>query len=168
MITALLLVMIMPAYSQEVAIDLSMAYKIRQEGQRNSDIETLAYIMTDLAGPRLTGSPGIDRAGLPGFQFIQDEIEYGRGYHTLADTWERLLLPNLRHNAIITAWMAWNAAMEDSLIPASPGCSQRNRGRLMASDNRNLRGIIWLFFYPFEVKHECIFKRRGLQPFKTA
>ncbi|MBE0680068.1 MAG: peptidase M28, partial [Bacteroidales bacterium] len=62
MITALLLVMIMPAFSQEVAVDLSMVYKIRQEGQRNSDIETLAFIMTDLAGPRLTGSPGIDRA----------------------------------------------------------------------------------------------------------
>ncbi|MFN2314920.1 MAG: hypothetical protein ABR531_10715, partial [Bacteroidales bacterium] len=62
MITALLLVLIMPASAQEVAVDLSMVYKIRQEGQRNSDIETLAYIMTDLAGPRLTGSPGIDRA----------------------------------------------------------------------------------------------------------
>jgi len=61
-----------------------------------------------------------DGAGLPGFQFIQDEIEYGRGYHTLADTWERLLLPDLRHNAIITAWLAWNAANCDTLIPRKP------------------------------------------------
>ncbi|MFZ2286570.1 MAG: M20/M25/M40 family metallo-hydrolase [Bacteroidales bacterium] len=67
-----------------------------------------------------TDHQSFDGVGLPGFQFIQDEIEYGRGYHTLADTWERLLLPDLRHNAIITAWMAWNAAMEDNLIPRKP------------------------------------------------
>ncbi len=67
-----------------------------------------------------TDHQSFDGAGLPGFQFIQDEIEYGRGYHTLADTWERLLLPDLRHNAIITAWMAWNAAMDDNLVPRKP------------------------------------------------
>jgi carboxypeptidase Q len=67
-----------------------------------------------------TDHQSFDGVGLPGFQFIQDEIEYGRGYHTLADTWERLLLPDLRHNAIITAWLAWNAAMEESLIPRKP------------------------------------------------
>jgi hypothetical protein len=61
-----------------------------------------------------------DGAGLPGFQFIQDEIEYGRGYHTLADTWERLLLPDLRQNAIITAWLVWNAATCDALVPRKP------------------------------------------------
>ena len=48
MITILLLAMFLPLASQEVALDLEMVYKIRQEGQRNSDIETLSYIMTDL------------------------------------------------------------------------------------------------------------------------
>ena len=67
-----------------------------------------------------TDHQSFDGAGLPGFQFIQDEIEYSRGYHTLADTWERLLLPDLKHNAIITAWFAWNAAMEEQLIPRKP------------------------------------------------
>ena len=67
-----------------------------------------------------TDHQSFDGVGLPGFQFIQDEIEYGRGYHTLADTYERLLMPDLRHNAIITAWLAWNAAMEDDLIPRKP------------------------------------------------
>ncbi len=67
-----------------------------------------------------TDHQSFDGAGLPGFQFIQDEIEYDRGYHTLADTWERLLLPDLRHNAIITAWLAWNAAMDDQLVPRKP------------------------------------------------
>ncbi|HCM60806.1 MAG TPA: peptidase M28, partial [Bacteroidales bacterium] len=59
---ALLLAFVMPVSSQVTAVDLEMVYKIRQEGQRNSDIETLAYLLTDLAGPRLTGSAGLDRA----------------------------------------------------------------------------------------------------------
>jgi len=61
-----------------------------------------------------------DAAGLPGFQFIQDEIEYGRGYHTVMDTYERLVMNDLKHNAIITASFVYNAAMRDSKIPAKP------------------------------------------------
>lgn len=65
-----------------------------------------------------------DGAGLPGFQFIQDPIEYGRGYHTNTDTWERLLLPDLRQNAIITAWFVWNAANSDEMVPRKPEMKQ--------------------------------------------
>jgi carboxypeptidase Q len=61
-----------------------------------------------------------DAVGLPGFQFIQDEIEYGRGYHTVMDTYERLVLDDLRHNAIITASFAYNAAMRDAKLPGKP------------------------------------------------
>jgi len=61
-----------------------------------------------------------DAYGLPAFQFIQDWIEYGRGYHTVMDTYERLLINDLRHNAIITASFAYNAAMRNSKLPAKP------------------------------------------------
>lgn len=61
-----------------------------------------------------------DRAGLPGFQFIQDAIEYGRTYHTPMDTWERLVLSDLRINAIITASFVYNAAMRNDKIPRKP------------------------------------------------
>ncbi|HVN59415.1 MAG TPA: M20/M25/M40 family metallo-hydrolase [Bacteroidales bacterium] len=61
-----------------------------------------------------------DGAGLPGFQFIQDEIEYGRGYHTVMDTYERLVNSDLRHNAIITAAFVWFASQRDGKIPAKP------------------------------------------------
>jgi carboxypeptidase Q len=61
-----------------------------------------------------------DRAGLPGFQFIQDEIEYDRGYHTVMDTYERLVMSDLKQNAIITASFVYNAAMRDSKIPQKP------------------------------------------------
>jgi Zn-dependent M28 family amino/carboxypeptidase len=61
-----------------------------------------------------------DAVGLPGFQFIQDEIEYGRGYHTNMDTYERLSMADLRQNAIITASFAYNAAMRSARLPGKP------------------------------------------------
>jgi len=61
-----------------------------------------------------------DRYGLPAFQFIQDEIEYGRGYHTVMDTWERLVMPDLKQNAIITASFVYNAAMRTTKLPSKP------------------------------------------------
>jgi carboxypeptidase Q len=61
-----------------------------------------------------------DRVGLPGFQFIQDEIEYERGYHTVMDTYERLVMADLKQNAVITASFVYNAAMRNAKIPGKP------------------------------------------------
>jgi hypothetical protein len=69
-----------------------------------------------------------DGAGLPGFQFIQDAIEYGRGYHTVMDTYERLLMPDLKHNAIITAAFTWFAAQRDTKLPGKPAMKSLQGG----------------------------------------
>jgi carboxypeptidase Q len=61
-----------------------------------------------------------DRYGLPAFQFIQDDVEYWRTYHTPMDTWERLVMADLRINAIITASFAYNAAMRNEKLPRKP------------------------------------------------
>jgi len=61
-----------------------------------------------------------DAIGLPAFQFIQDEIEYDRGYHTVMDTYERLVMADLRQNAIITASFVYNAAMRNVKLPGKP------------------------------------------------
>ena len=58
--------------------------------------------------------------GLPAFQFIQDEIEYGRGYHTTMDTYERLSIADLKQNAVITASFVYNAAMRNVKLPGKP------------------------------------------------
>lgn len=58
--------------------------------------------------------------GLPAFQFIQDEIEYGRGYHTIMDTYERLVMSDLKQNAIIVASFIYNAAMANQKLPRKP------------------------------------------------
>ena len=58
--------------------------------------------------------------GLPGFQFIQDPVEYRRGYHTVMDTYDRLVMTDLKHNAVITAAFAWNAANRPIKLPSKP------------------------------------------------
>jgi Zn-dependent M28 family amino/carboxypeptidase len=59
-----------------------------------------------------------DAIGLPGFQFIQDPIEYGtRTHHTSMDLYDKAIEDDLKHNAVITAAFAWLAANRDSLFP---------------------------------------------------
>lgn len=68
--------------------------------------------------------------GLPAFQFIQDEIEYSRGYHTNMDTYERLSMGDLKHNAIVIAAFVYQAAMRDELLPRKPYVApKKNQGR---------------------------------------
>jgi carboxypeptidase Q len=62
-----------------------------------------------------------DRVGLPGFQFIQDELEYeGLSHHSNMDTYDRLQRNDLQQNAIIVAWFAYNAANRDERLPRKP------------------------------------------------
>ena len=59
-----------------------------------------------------------DAIGLPGFQFIQDPIEYGtRTHHTSMDLYDKALEPDLKHIATMIAAFAWLAANRDGLIP---------------------------------------------------
>ena len=67
-----------------------------------------------------TDHQSFDPLGLPAFQFIQDEIEYDRGYHTVMDTWERLIMDDLKHNALVTAVLVYDAAMRDRKLARKP------------------------------------------------
>ncbi|MFC1554605.1 M20/M25/M40 family metallo-hydrolase [candidate division KSB1 bacterium] len=62
-----------------------------------------------------------DRAGLPGFQFIQDRIDYStRTHHFNMDVYEKLIPEDLMVNSVIMASFAYNAAMRDELFPRKP------------------------------------------------
>jgi carboxypeptidase Q len=62
-----------------------------------------------------------DAVGLPGFQFVQDTIEYGsRTHHTNLDVYERAIQEDLTHNAIVIATFAYHAAMRDEPLPRKP------------------------------------------------
>jgi carboxypeptidase Q len=59
-----------------------------------------------------------DDIGLPGFQFIQDPIEYGtRTHHSSADVYERLQPDDLRQAATVMAVFLWDAANMDDRFP---------------------------------------------------
>ncbi|MBQ5827170.1 MAG: M28 family peptidase, partial [Bacteroidales bacterium] len=68
-----------------------------------------------------TDHQSFTRYGLPAYQFIQDDLEYDRTYHTVMDTYERLSIEDLKVDAVIVAWLALNAAMDDARIPVLPG-----------------------------------------------
>ena len=49
-------------HAQEEPVNMDMVKKIREEGLNHSQIATIAHYLTDVAGSRLTNSPGHHRA----------------------------------------------------------------------------------------------------------
>ena len=74
-------------------------------------------------GNRLDRTGGTDhisfwRRGVPGFQFIQDPLEYGiRTHHSNVDTYERLVMDDLKQAASIVAWSVYHLANRDEMMP---------------------------------------------------
>jgi hypothetical protein len=59
-----------------------------------------------------------DAIGLPGFQFIQDPIDYStRTHHTSMDVYDKVIEADMKQNAVITASFVWFAANRDGKIP---------------------------------------------------
>src|SRR3954471_1838504 len=68
-----------------------------------------------------TDHQSFDALGLPGFQFIQDEIEYDTmTHHTNLDSYERLQPTDMMRNATIAASFAYLAANRDEKLPRKP------------------------------------------------
>jgi carboxypeptidase Q len=59
-----------------------------------------------------------DALGLPGFQFIQDPVDYDtRTHHTNMDTYERLQEEDLKQAAVIVAAFVYHTAMRNEKLP---------------------------------------------------
>jgi carboxypeptidase Q len=59
-----------------------------------------------------------DAVGIPGFQFIQDPVEYDtRTHHSNMDVYDRLQSDDLRQMAVIVASFVYQAAMRDQMFP---------------------------------------------------
>jgi carboxypeptidase Q len=62
-----------------------------------------------------------DAAGVPGFQFIQDPLEYGiRIHHTDLDVMERTVPDDLHQIAAVVAWLTYELANRDEMMPRKP------------------------------------------------
>jgi hypothetical protein len=62
-----------------------------------------------------------DAVGIPGFQFIQDPLDYeSRTHHTNMDNYDHLLMDDLKQAATILAAFVYNTAMRAEKMPRKP------------------------------------------------
>ena len=80
--------------------------------------------VTALAPGNTSGTDHLsfDRAGLNGWQFIQDRVDYRpRRHHTNMDVVDGLVPEDMMVNAVVMATFAYHAAMRNELLPRKQG-----------------------------------------------
>jgi hypothetical protein len=76
-----------------------------------------------------TDHQSFDGIGIPGFQFIQDPLEYDtRTHHTNMDTYDHLVPDDLKQAATIIASFVMNTAQRDEKIPRKELPKPRGNG----------------------------------------
>jgi carboxypeptidase Q len=81
-----------------------------------------------------TDHQSFDGIGLPGFQFIQDEVEYDtRTHHSNQDVFDRIQAEDMKQAATIMASFVYNAAMMDEKLPRKPAPAGAGRRGLAAN-----------------------------------
>lgn len=87
-------------------------------------IEPLAPLGVTILGPRSVGSTdhsAFEAVGVPGFQFIQERLEYNsRTHHSNMDFVDRVQPEDLMQQAVVAASFAYLAAMRDERMPRKP------------------------------------------------
>ncbi len=79
------------------------------------DLEATTITSRNTGG---TDHLAFDAVGIPGFQFIQDGVDYNtRTHHTNMDTYDRLIADDLKQSATIIAALVYNTAQRDAKIP---------------------------------------------------
>jgi Zn-dependent M28 family amino/carboxypeptidase len=72
-------------------------------------------------GPRSVSSTdhvAFDQVGIPGFQFMQERLEYNsRTHHSNMDVVDRVQREDMVQMATVVAWFAYNAAMREEKLP---------------------------------------------------
>ncbi|MBV9240902.1 MAG: M20/M25/M40 family metallo-hydrolase, partial [Acidobacteria bacterium] len=83
----------------------------------NKDTELGAYTLS-MSNTGGTDHLSFDGIGLPGFQFIQDEIEYStRTHHSNMDVFDRIQADDMKQISTIVAAFVYQAAMMDGQMP---------------------------------------------------
>jgi carboxypeptidase Q len=82
------------------------------------DLDMTTITMRNTGG---TDHLSFDAVGIPGFQFIQDPVEYEtRTHHSNMDVYDRLQPEDLKQIAVIVASFVYNTAMRDQMLPRKP------------------------------------------------
>ena len=83
-----------------------------------ADLGVSTITMRDTGG---TDHEAFDAVGVPGFQFIQDNLDYiSRTHHSNQDVYERLQADDLAQAATVEAIFVYNTAMRDQMLPRKP------------------------------------------------
>lgn len=91
-------------------------FRAWMEPFRNLGMTTLS--IQDTGG---TDHLAFDAVGLPGFQFVQDPVEYDtRTHHSNMDVYERIQEPDMKQNAVIVAAFVYQTANRDERLPRKP------------------------------------------------
>jgi carboxypeptidase Q len=94
--------------------------------------------MTTLAIRNTGGTDHLsfDAVGLPGFQFIQDPVEYdSRTHHSNQDVYERIQADDMMRNAVIVASFVYSTANRDEKLPRKPLPKPQPSGRGRGTTN---------------------------------
>lgn len=79
------------------------------------DLDAATITVENTSG---TDHLSFDAVGLPGFQFIQDEVEYSsRTHHSTMDSYDHLVEDDLKQAATVVAGLIYQAAMSDQKVP---------------------------------------------------
>ncbi len=80
-----------------------------------ADLGVTTITMRNTGG---TDHEAFDAVDIPGFQFIQDPLDYGsRTHHSNEDVYERLQADDLAQAATVEAIFVYNTAMRDLMLP---------------------------------------------------
>lgn len=90
-----------------------------------ADLDAKTVTLANTGG---TDHLSFDRIGLPGFQFIQDPMDYRtRTHHSNQDNFDRIQTDDLKQASTIMAWFVWKAANEPERFPRKPLPNVRGR-----------------------------------------
>ncbi|MBI3401289.1 MAG: hypothetical protein HY048_07685 [Acidobacteria bacterium] len=124
--SAIALVSLLAPLAAQERINTDINAKIHQEENSHSQIMRTLHVLTDVYGPRVTGSPSlkaagewaINNAGLASIGFSQDPIEYNsHTHHTNLDHYERIIESDVKASAIAIAATLYQLAMRDQMVP---------------------------------------------------
>ncbi|MEX0602875.1 MAG: M20/M25/M40 family metallo-hydrolase [Bacteroidota bacterium] len=91
--------------------------------------EDLGASTLSLSNTGGTDHLAFDAVGLPGFQFIQDPVEYSpRTHHSIMDVYDRVQEEDIKQASVMMAAFAYNAAMRNDKFPRKPMPAPPQRG----------------------------------------
>jgi hypothetical protein len=84
-------------------------------------LEELGWKMASPRSVASTDHAAFDEVGLPGFQFIQERLEYNsRSHHSNMDTFDRVQRAEAEQQGVVAALFAWQAANWPEKLPRKP------------------------------------------------